>query len=108
MMFADKLVTLALLGFLSLPAPAMAAITAQDWGVTADDGRPAKLFVLTNAKGMEARISSYGGVMSSLPAPDRNGKFADVVQGSNSPTPYTSKLTIAVRRRQRHHHPAIA
>ena len=66
MIIADKLVTLALLGFLSLPAPAMATISAQDWGVTADDGRPAKLFTLTNANGMEAHISNYGGVVVSL------------------------------------------
>jgi aldose 1-epimerase len=90
MIFADKLVTLALLGLLSLPVPAMAGITGQDWGVTADDGRPAKLFILTNAKGMEARISSYGGVVVSLTAPDRTGKFADVVQGFDSLTDYTS------------------
>ena len=90
MIFADKLVTLALLGFLSLPAPAMAAISVQDWGVTADDGRPAKLFTLTNANGMKARISSYGGVVVSLTAPDRNGKFADVVEGFDSLTDYTS------------------
>jgi aldose 1-epimerase len=90
MIFADKLVTLALLGLLSLPVPAMPRITGQDWGVTADDGRPAKLFTLTNAKGMEARISSYGGVVVSLTAPDRTGKFADVVQGFDSLTDYTS------------------
>jgi aldose 1-epimerase len=90
MIFADKLVRLALLGLLSLPAPAMAAIRAQDWGVTADDGRPAKLFTLTNANGMEARISSYGGVVVSLTAPDRNGKFANVVEGFDSLTDYTS------------------
>jgi aldose 1-epimerase len=75
---------------LALPAQAVAGITAQDWGVTADDHRPAKLFTLTNAKGMEARISSYGGVVVSLTAPDRNGKFADVVEGFGSLTDYTS------------------
>lgn len=90
MIFADKLVTLALLGFLTAPAPAMAAITAQDWGVTADDGRPARLFTLTNVNGMEARISSYGGVVVSLTAPDRNGKFGNVVEGFDSLTDYTS------------------
>jgi aldose 1-epimerase len=90
MILADKLVTLALLGLLSLPAPAMAGISAQDWGVTADDGRPAKLFTLTNANGMEARISDYGGVVVSLTAPDRSGKLANVVQGFDSLTDYTS------------------
>jgi len=90
MAFAYRLAAVVLLGLLSLPASAMAGITAQDWGVTADDGRPAKLFTLTNAAGMQARISSYGGVVVSLTAPDRNGKFADVVQGFDSLTDYTS------------------
>src|SRR5579885_2098050 len=90
MFFANKLMTAALLALLSLSASAMAAISAQDWGVTADDGRPAKLFTLTNANGMEARISSYGGVVVSLTAPDRAGKFANVVEGFDSLADYTS------------------
>jgi len=90
MTFAGKLGAIALLGLLSLSAQAAAGISAQDWGVTADDGRPAKLFTLTNANGMEARISSYGGVVVSLTAPDRNAKFADVVEGFGSLTDYTS------------------
>ena len=90
MTFAGKLGAIALLGLLSLSAQAAAGISAQDWGVTADDGRPAKLFTLTNANGMEARIGSYGGVVVSLTAPDRNGKFADVVEGFGSLTDYTS------------------
>jgi aldose 1-epimerase len=32
---------------------------------------------------MEARITNYGGIVVSLTAPDRNGKFADVVLGYN-------------------------
>ncbi len=32
-------------------------------------------------KGMEASIMTYGGVVVSLTAPDRDGKFADVVLG---------------------------
>jgi aldose 1-epimerase len=81
----------ATLGLLLLTSgPAHAAITAQDWGVTADDGRPAQLFTLTNAKGLQAKISNYGGVLVSLMAPDRNGKMADVVQGFSSLADYTS------------------
>ena len=85
-----KFALAALLGLLALPVPAMAGITAQDWGVTADDGRPAKLFTLTNANGMEARITNYGGVVVSLTAPDRSGHLADVVEGFGSLTDYTS------------------
>jgi aldose 1-epimerase len=89
MTFVDKIA--AALGLVLLAAgPAHAAITAQDWGATADDGRPAKLFTLTNAKGMEARITNYGGVVVSLTAPDRDGHLGNVVQGFNSLTDYTS------------------
>src|SRR3954470_14524706 len=67
-----------------------AAISAQPWGITADDGRPAQIYTLTNAKGMEARITNYGGVVVSLKVPDRNGVLGDVVQGFDSLTDYTS------------------
>jgi len=69
---------------------AQAGISAQPWGVTADDGRPAQLYILTNAKGAEARITNYGGVLVSLKVPDRNGALGDVVLGFDSLTDYTS------------------
>jgi aldose 1-epimerase len=78
------------LAILSICAPAQAAITSQDWGVSADDGRPAQLFTLTNAAGMEVRISNYGGVILSIKAPGRGGAFANVVQGFDTLTDYTS------------------
>jgi len=73
-----------------LCAPAQAAITTQSWGATADDGRPASLYTLTNAHGMEVRITNYGGVIVSLSAPDRHGTPADVVLGFDSIQDYTS------------------
>lgn len=36
---------------------------------------------LTNANGMQARISSYGATVRSLIVPDRHGEYADVVLG---------------------------
>jgi len=45
------------------------------------DGRPVDLYVLTNANGMEARITNYGGVLVALLVPDRQGRFADVLLG---------------------------
>jgi len=69
---------------------AEAGISAQPWGVTADNGRPAQLYTLTNAHGMEARITNYGGVLVSLKVPDRNGVLGDVVLGFDSLTDYTS------------------
>jgi aldose 1-epimerase len=45
------------------------------------DGQPVDLYTLTNAAGMEVAITNSGGVVVSIKAPDRNGKFADVVLG---------------------------
>jgi aldose 1-epimerase len=75
---------------LGLCAPAQAAISSQAWGVTADDGRAANLYTLTNAKGMRVRITNYGGVIVSIDMPGRNGKTANVAQGFDSLADYTS------------------
>jgi aldose 1-epimerase len=42
------------------------------------------LFTLRNRHGMEARIATYGGVITSLTAPDRKGHYGDVVLGYDS------------------------
>ena len=58
----------------------MTRIQEQDWGRTSD-GTPVKLFTLTNSKGMVAKISNYGGIITEIRVPDRNGKIDDVVLG---------------------------
>ena len=60
--------------------PAAPSLTAETWG-SLPDGRTAQLFTLTSASGMTVRISDYGGTIVSLTAPDRQGRFADVVLG---------------------------
>jgi aldose 1-epimerase len=45
------------------------------------DGVPVEIFTLRNARGAEARIITYGGVVQSLRMPDRKGKFDDIVLG---------------------------
>ena len=86
-----RLMPIAVLAFLASYAPAHAAITTQDWGITADDHRPANLYTLTNAAGMEVRISNYGGVIVSIKAPGKGGAFANVVQGFDTLSDYTSQ-----------------
>src|SRR5215470_12470840 len=56
------------------------SITNTVFGQTAD-GTTVDIFTLRNARGMEARIATYGGIIVSLTAPDRTGRFADVVLG---------------------------
>jgi len=55
----------------------------QSFGKTSD-GRPVDLYTLTNKKGMEVAITNFGGIVVSLKAPDRKGKFEDVVLGYDS------------------------
>lgn len=52
------------------------------------DGRAITQFTLTNARGMVVRIIDYGGIITELHAPDRDGNLADVVLGFESLEPY--------------------
>jgi aldose 1-epimerase len=61
-------------------APAAEGIMRKPYGQT-PDGRAVDLYVLTNANGMEASITPYGGIVTTLTAPDRKGQFGDVVLG---------------------------
>ncbi len=51
-------------------------------------GTAVSLYTLRNANGMEAKITNYGGIITSLKAPDRNGIFEDVVLGCDSLSGY--------------------
>lgn len=80
-------------------AEAKTKVTRQDFGKT-KDGETVQLYTLTNAKGMEGRIMTYGGIIVSLKTPDKNGKLGDVVLGFDSlagyqqdpPPPYFGAL----------------
>jgi aldose 1-epimerase len=47
-------------------------------------GEEMQLFTLTNNQGLEARITNYGGIITSLNVPDRDGKNDDVVLGHDT------------------------
>ena len=79
-------------------ATAQTGITKESFGKTAD-GQSVDIYTLTNRHGMKARITNYGGIVVSLTAPDRDGKYADVVLGYNDldsylkpPFPYFGAL----------------
>jgi aldose 1-epimerase len=57
------------------------------WGKTTT-GEGVELFTLRNAKGVEARITSFGGTLVSLKAPDRSGRLGEVTLGFDGPEPY--------------------
>jgi aldose 1-epimerase len=55
------------------------SIRKEDFGKA--DGQSVALYTLTNKNGVEAKITSYGGIVVSLKVPDRNGKLDDIVLG---------------------------
>jgi aldose 1-epimerase len=69
--------------------PAEAKIVSEAWGAM-PSGEAVDLYTLTNARGAEARITTYGGVLVSLKMPDRDGVYGDVVQGYDSLADYLS------------------
>jgi aldose 1-epimerase len=71
--------TLALLAGLAAPAAA-ANITTKDWGTTAK-GETVQLFTLKGARGLEAHITNFGGVIVDLLVPAKGGRKVDVMLG---------------------------
>ena len=70
------------IGFLMLAAtPAFAAnITAKNWGTTAK-GETVQLFTLKGARGLEAHITNFGGVIVDLLVPAKGGRKIDAMLG---------------------------
>ena len=83
-----KLVPLALAGLIAaglvgcVTMPKTGIVKEAPFGKTAD-GTPVEIYTLRNSHGMEATIMTYGGTVTSLKVPDKNGKFGDVVLGYN-------------------------
>ncbi len=66
---------------------AAAGIEKTGFGRTAD-GTAVDLYVLTNARGVVAKIMTYGALMTELHVPDRSGKLGDIVLGFDKLEPY--------------------
>ncbi len=66
------------------------AITCSGFGHL-PDGTAVDLYRLRNRHGMEARIATYGGIVTYLTAPDRHGRYADVVLGYDTLAGYLRK-----------------
>jgi aldose 1-epimerase len=66
-------------------------IEAQPWGVV--DGEAVSLYTLTNANGLVARITNYGGIVVALLVPDRTGTFGDVVLGLDTLEAYAARCS---------------
>jgi aldose 1-epimerase len=55
------------------------------------DGTAVEAVTLRNARGVSARILSYGATLQSLVAPDRNGRPADIVLGYDDAASYEAR-----------------
>jgi aldose 1-epimerase len=80
---------------MSLVAALNGAALAVDPGVTTKpfgtvDGKQVQLYTLENRQGMKVGITNYGGIVTSIWAPDRKGKFADVVLGFDDAEGYAN------------------
>ena len=62
-------------------------ISQSDFGTT-KDGKSVTLFTFTNKNGMEVKIMNYGGIVTQLKVPDKNGVVEDVVLGFDNVTAY--------------------
>jgi aldose 1-epimerase len=66
------------------------SVTRAPFG-TMPDGTPVELFTLTNRNGLEVRVITYGAIIQAIRVPDRNGRFADVVNGHDSLEGYRTR-----------------
>jgi aldose 1-epimerase len=70
-------------------APARPGVTRAAFG-RLPDGRAVDLYTLTNARGVEARVTNYGATITVLRTPDRAGRLDDIVLGYDSLEGYLS------------------
>jgi len=64
-------------------------VTKTAFGST--DGKDVFLYTLTNSKGAQVKITTYGGAVTSWVSPDKNGKASNIVLGFDSLSGYLAK-----------------
>ncbi len=58
---------------------------------TMPDSTKVNLYTLVNHSGITMKVTNYGGIITSLMVPDKNGKTADIVLGFDSLSSYIAK-----------------
>lgn len=64
-------------------------VSKLSWGEA--DGKPVDLYTLTNSNGVQIKISTYGGIVTSWITPDKAGNKSNVVLGFDSLSGYLAK-----------------
>lgn len=83
------LILAACLGMAAAPAAAADAVRGDAGTLT--DGSRVEMVTLTNRRGVEARVITYGATLQSLIAPDRRGRRAEVTLGYDTAAEYEAK-----------------
>jgi aldose 1-epimerase len=76
---------------LCVATPAVAADAVREQAGNLADGTAIEAVTLKNARGIQARVITYGATLQSLIAPDRTGVPAEVTLGYDSTAEYESK-----------------
>jgi aldose 1-epimerase len=78
------------LSILSCNAPAEEAIKKESWGQT-PDGKAVNLYTLKSSSGLEVKVTDFGGVITTVNAPDKAGNIENVVLGFDDLSGYLEK-----------------
>ncbi len=76
---------------LGVAMPAAAADAVREQAGSLADGTAVEAVTLKNARGIQARVITYGATLQSLVAPDRNGVPAEVTLGYDTAAEYAAK-----------------
>ncbi len=74
------------------PCTAHRVVTRERYGAL-PDGAGVDVFTLANAAGVEVRAITFGGIITSIVTPDRDGAPGDIVLGHDSLGPYLDQTT---------------
>lgn len=71
-----------------------AGVTKEPFGTT-PDGENVDLYTLSNGRGLEVKIITYGGIVQSIEVPDRHGNVTNVTLGFPTLADYVANNTAA-------------
>jgi aldose 1-epimerase len=81
---AATVALLSQLACVSIPASGTGSLSITRAPFGSVDGHAVELFTLTNARGIQIKLTNYGGIITALRTPDRSGHFDDIVLGYDS------------------------